>query len=116
MRALLGSVFVASAVAGSLFSAAQASPMFVETGPGTERFAVRPGSTTMGMVIIDGYRTLDGRNFYHDESSRKLDGGGALSSFFRASDEKGDLRPALFLNTFVSGSTLGRGGARRFLR
>ena len=52
--------------------------MHVEPDPfkSTSNFALRPGSATLGLVVIEGYRTVDGKNFYNDDARPKVGSAG----------------------------------------
>jgi hypothetical protein len=94
MRALAGSIFAAGTFTAILVSAAQASSMHVEPDPfkPTQNFALRPGSATFGLMIIEGYRTVDGKNFYNDDSQPRASG---LAGFFATTpDGNADARAA----------------------
>ena len=77
MRVLFSSVSVATALAAGLISSAQASPIYPEpsTSGRTENLAIRSSAGLWGSAVIDGYRTIDGKNFYHDDASPKLGNG-----------------------------------------
>jgi hypothetical protein len=112
MRVLFSSVSVAAALVASLISSAQASPIYEEASPfaGTDNFVIRLGSASLGVNVIAGYRSIDGNNFYHDDSSPKLSNGAGPLGFFTPTGESGsDARPTLSFNSFGSLSS-NRGG------
>jgi hypothetical protein len=53
-----------------------------------QSFAFRPGSATFGLVVIEGFRTVDGKNFYNDDARPRISGAG-LGGFasYRITDE-----------------------------
>jgi hypothetical protein len=71
MRLPFSSVLFATAAAASLSSPAHASTVYAEPNPSAraDLFSLKFGAGSSGTVIFDGYRTLDGRNFYVDYSS-----------------------------------------------
>jgi hypothetical protein len=105
MRALAGSLFAAGAFTATLLSAAQASSMHAEPDlfRPTQNFALRPGSATIGLIVMEGYRTIDGKNFYNDDSGPKASSAGLPGFFSTAPDSNADSRSTF---SFVpSGST-----------
>ena len=96
MRTLAGSLFAAGAFTATLLSAAQASPMHGEPDPfkPTSNFALRPGSATFGLMVIEGYRTVDGKNFYNDDSGPKASSAGLGGFFATTPDGNADSRAA----------------------
>jgi hypothetical protein len=98
MRFLLS--FVLSAVAGamSLAPSAQASMVYPEP---TDTLSVKFGAGSLGGVIFDGHRTLDGKNFYKDDSSSRSNKSAAFSGVFSAvGDNNSEWRPAVSSNPF----------------
>jgi hypothetical protein len=80
MRSLIGVVG-----ATLLFSAAHAGT--VSVGPSPDRpfsFNFGSGARVFGPVIFDGYRSLDGKNFYLDDSSPGMNEGKILPGLFDA--------------------------------
>jgi hypothetical protein len=122
MRALAGSIFAAGTFTAILVSAAQASSMHVEPDPfkPTQNFALRPGSATFGLMIIEGYRTVDGKNFYNDDSRPKASSAGLAGFFATTPDGNADARAAfsfissgsasLYHGSFGGGDSGGVGG------
>jgi hypothetical protein len=104
MRVLFSSVSVAAIMVASLISSAQASPIYEEASlfARTDHFAIRLGSASLGLNVIAGYRTLDGKNFYHDDSSPKLSNSAGPIGFFAAGDSGRNARPPLSFNSFGS--------------
>lgn len=74
MRLLFSSVLFAVAGATSLAPFAHASMVYPEPNPieRTDALSLKFGAGSLGVIIFDGYRTLDGKNFYNDESSPRL--------------------------------------------
>jgi hypothetical protein len=117
MRTLAGSLFAAGAFTAILVSAAQASSMHVEPDrfKSTQNFALRPGSATFGLMIIEGYRTVDGKNFYNDDARPKVGGAGLGGFFATTPDNNADSRAAFSFspsgsNSFFHGSFGGGDG------
>jgi hypothetical protein len=117
MRVLAGSILAAGAFTAILVSAAQASSMHVEPDPfkPTQNFALRPGSATFGLMIIEGYRTVDGKNFYNDNTRPKVGGVGLGGFFATTPDSNADSRAASFFSSpgstsFYHGGFGGGGG------
>jgi hypothetical protein len=111
MRVLFSSVSIVATLAACLISSAQASPIYEEASPfaRTDNFAIRLGSASLGLNVIAGYRSIDGKNFYHDDSSPKLSNSAGPFGFFTPTGESGsDARPLSF-NSFGSLSS-SRGG------
>jgi hypothetical protein len=103
MRFLLS--FVLSAVAGamSLAPSAQASMVYPEP---TDTLSVKFDAGSLGGVIFDGHRTLDGKNFYKDDSSSRSNKSAAFSGVFSAvGDNNSEWRPAVSSNPFGSTSS-----------
>jgi hypothetical protein len=116
MRALC-SMFAAGAFAGTLFSPAQASPIHAEPDlfKPAQSFAFRPGSATFGLVVIEGFRTVDGKNFYNDDARPRISGAGLGGFFATSPDSNADSRAAFSFvpsgaNSFFHGSFGGGDG------
>jgi hypothetical protein len=71
MRFLFSSILVAMAGAAPLASPAQASMVYAEptSSAPTDSFSLKLSAGSLGAAIFDGFRTLDGKNFYIDYSS-----------------------------------------------
>jgi len=102
MRILGGPVSFAAALV-AIFSSAHASQIYQEPNPfaKTEGFALKFGSAPWGIPVIEGFRTIDGKSFYHDDSSTKLRDSAAL--FVAAAGfSSDDSRPTFSSNSFGS--------------
>jgi hypothetical protein len=69
----------------------------------------------MGTVILDGFRTLDGKNFYVDESSPSLNSRATFSDVFGVvGDSNGEARGATSSNPSNNSAGIGFGGSNIF--
>jgi PEP-CTERM motif-containing protein len=112
MRFLFGSMLVATVGLTSLASPVQASMLYAE--PGSDSFSFRYGSGSMGTVILDGFRTLDGKNFYLDESSPSLNGRATFSDVFSVVGGNGEARGTTSSNPSNNSAGIGFGGGNIF--
>ena len=117
MRVLTRSAFIAAVLVSS-FSLAQANPIYSEPSLSarTGHLALRFGSGLWGVGVIDGYRTIDGKNLYHEDSSPKLSNRIAFPGVFATSGYiGGDSRPIVSFNSSGSSSANpGKGGYGTF--
>lgn len=111
MRLMFSSVLFAVASAMSLAPSAHASMLYPES---TDTLSLKFGGGSLGGVIFDGHRTLDGKNFYKDDSSSRSNKSAAFSGVFSAvGDNNSEWRPAVSSNPFgrtsSSPGTIGSG-------
>ncbi len=86
MSILSRSALAGVAIATLLASSARASMIYAGPGPDRSLALNFSSGPILGTVIFDGYRTLDGKNFYQDDSSPKLTNNGIFSTAFDLDD------------------------------
>jgi hypothetical protein len=122
MRFRFGSMFVAMV---GLASPVQASMLYAEPGPAArpDSFSFRYGAGSLGTIILDGYRTLDGKNFYHDDAASSKTTAqpfGIFGIFGAVGESTSDSQPTTSFNPFGTpssnsgntGSGIGFGGGK----
>jgi hypothetical protein len=117
MRFLFSSMLVATVGLTSLASPVQASMLYAEPSSGarTDSLSFRYSSGSMGTVILDGFRTLDGKNFYVDESSPSLNSRATFSDVFGVvGGSNGEARGTTSSNPSNNGAGIGFGGSNIF--
>jgi hypothetical protein len=117
MRFPFSSILLATVGLTWLASSVQASMLYVEPSSGarTDSFSFRYSSGSMGTVILDGFRTLDGKNFYVDESSPSLNSRATFSDVFGVvGDSNGEARGATSSNPSNNSAGSGFGGSNIF--
>jgi hypothetical protein len=113
MRFLFSSMLVATVGLTSLASPVQAGMLYAEHS--SDSFSLRYGSGSMGTVILDGFRTLDGRNFYLDESSPSLNSRATFSEVFSVvGGSNGEARGTTSSNPSNNSAGIGFGGGNIF--
>lgn len=117
MRFLFGSMLVATVGLTSLASPVQASMLYVEPSSGarTDSLSFRYSSGSMGTVILDGFRTLDGKNFHIDESSPSLNSRATFSDVSGVvGGSNGEARGTTSSNPSSNSAGIGFGGSNIF--
>lgn len=88
MRFLFSSMLLAVASSMSLAPCAQASMVNPDS---TDTLSLKFGAGSFGGLVFDGHRTLDGKNFYKDDSSSRSNKTAPFSGVFSAvSDNNND--------------------------
>ena len=119
MRFLFGSMFVAMV---GLAPPVQASMLYAEPGPAARphSFSFRYGAGSLGTIILDGYRTLDGKNFYHDDAASSKIMAQPSGIFGAVGESTSNSQPTTSFNPFGTtssnsgnhGSSIGFGGGK----
>ena len=108
----LSSIVLATVGLTWLASPVQASMFYAESGPTArpDTFSFKYSSGLWGAVILDGYRTLDGKNFYHDDAPSKTVAQ-THGAFNTVGASPAGSRPTSFNPSGVTFSDFGKTGA-----
>jgi hypothetical protein len=88
--------------------------LYAEPGPAArpDSFSFRYAAGSSGAVILEGYRTLDGKNFYHDDAASSKTPERPIGIFSAVGESTGDSRPTTSFNPFsMTSSNSGNTGS-----